>query len=100
MHPRIYVVGVPIHDTANPARRGLHIFTGVAESAAAALLRAHEVYDAALAAHMAGLEIPGKQPDHWGASGLRPGWRMEWPAAKADLWQNPVGWTSRSDFAL
>ncbi|MEU5539129.1 hypothetical protein [Streptomyces sp. NPDC020362] len=80
---RTYQVDVPIHNTANPAR-GVHVFTGVADSPAA-LRRAHEVYDAALAAHTAGLEIPGRQPDSWGARGLRPGWQMEWPAATAGL---------------
>ncbi|WP_420713312.1 hypothetical protein [Streptomyces sp. Tu 6176] len=58
-----YGVDVPIYDTTNPARRGLHVFTGEADSPTTALRRAHEVYDAALAAHTAGLEIPGKQPD-------------------------------------
>ncbi|MEW2497564.1 hypothetical protein AB0942_29115 [Streptomyces nodosus] len=95
-----YEVDVPIHDTANPARRGLHVFTGEADSPTTALRRAHEVYDAALAAHTAGLEIPGKQPDSWGARGLRPGWQMEWPAAKAGPWKSPYSWTTRSDFAL
>ncbi|MFI5689446.1 hypothetical protein [Streptomyces sp. NPDC051636] len=82
-----------------PDRRGLHVFTGVADSPAAALRRAHEVYDAALVAHTADSRS-GKQPDSWGARGLRPGWQMEWPAARAGLWNNPVSWTSRSDFAL
>ncbi|MET9438099.1 hypothetical protein [Streptomyces sp. NPDC006551] len=91
-----YEVDVPIHDTANPALRGLHVFTGEADSPTTALRRAHEVYDAA---HTAGLEIPGKQPDSWGASGLRPGWEMEWTAAKAGRWHNPLSCT-RSDFAL
>ncbi|MER5570288.1 hypothetical protein ACFRSX_25150 [Streptomyces goshikiensis] len=100
MHPRIYVVDVPIHNSTDPARRGLHVFTGVADSPAAALRRAYEVYEAALAAHTAGREIPDKQPDSWGARGLRPGWHMDWAAAKAGLWHNPVSWTSLSDFAL
>ncbi|MET8615858.1 hypothetical protein [Streptomyces misionensis] len=95
-----YEVDVPIHDPAHPGRRGVHIFTGIADSPAAALRRAREVYDAALAAHTAGLGIPGKQPDSWGARGLRPGWQMEWPAAKAGLWHNPLSWTSGSDVAL
>lgn len=59
----------------------------------------HEVYDAALAAYTAGLEIPGKQADSWGASGLRPGWQMEWTAAKAGPWHNPLSCT-RSGFTL
>ncbi|MEU5632122.1 hypothetical protein ACH47C_23425 [Streptomyces rishiriensis] len=100
MHLRIHEVDVPIHDTTDPDRRGLHVFTGVADSLTAALRRAHEVYDAALAAQQAGLEIPGKQPDSWGARGVRPGWQMEWPAAKAGLWHNPVSWTIRSDYPL
>ncbi|WP_425423758.1 hypothetical protein [Streptomyces exfoliatus] len=75
----------------------MHVFTGVADSPAAALRRAHEVYDAA---HTAGLEIPGKQPDSWGARGLRPSWEMEWTAAKAGRWHSPLSSTTRSDFAL
>ncbi|MGW4438031.1 hypothetical protein ACWELO_20090 [Streptomyces sp. NPDC004596] len=86
--------------TAALSHNGLHVFTGVADSPAAALRHAHEAYDTALAAHTAGLEIPGKQPDSWGARGLRPGWQMEWPAARTGLWHNPVSWTSRNDFAL
>ncbi|MFF5393242.1 hypothetical protein ACFY5H_33870 [Streptomyces sp. NPDC013012] len=95
-----FEVDVPIHDTANPARKGLHVFTGVADSPATALRRAHEVYDAALAARAAGLEAPGKQPDGWGASGIRPGWELEWPAAKAGRWHNSLSCTPHSDFAL
>ncbi|MFI1293348.1 hypothetical protein ACH4VM_33725 [Streptomyces sp. NPDC020792] len=100
MHLRIYEVDVPIHDTTDPARKGVRVFTGVADSPTAALRRAHEVYDAALAAQQAGLEIPGKQSDSWGVRGLRPGWELEWPAAVAGLWHNLVSWTTRSDFAL
>ncbi|KUH36121.1 hypothetical protein [Streptomyces kanasensis] len=95
-----YEVDVPIHDTANPALRGLHVFTGEADSPTTAMRRAHEVYDAALAAQQAGLEVPGRQPDSWGAAGLRPGWEMEWTAAKAGPWKSPYSWTTRSDFAL
>ncbi|WP_432038664.1 hypothetical protein [Streptomyces cucumeris] len=90
-----YEVDVPIHKIPNPALRGLHVFTGEAGSPTTALRRAHEVYDAALAAQQAALEIPGKQPDGWGARGLRHGWEMEWTAAKADGWNNPVSWTRR-----
>ncbi|MFD9151370.1 hypothetical protein ACFWDF_29690 [Streptomyces diastaticus] len=75
-----YEVDVPIHDTANPDRRGLHVVTGEANSPTTALRRAHEVYDTA---HTAELEAPGKQQDSRGARGLRPGWQMDWPAAQA-----------------
>ncbi|MDJ0466797.1 hypothetical protein [Streptomyces sp. H27-C3] len=102
MRLRTYEVDVPIHDITNPARKGQHVFTGEADSPTTALWRAHEVYDAALIAHTAGLEIPGKQPDSWGARGLRPGWALDWPAAKAGPWHNPVSWTrpNRGDIAL
>lgn len=95
-----YEVDVPIHDITDPALRGLHVFTGEADSPTTALRRAHEVYDAALTAQQAGREIPGKQPDSWGARGLRPGWELEWPAATAGPWNAPVSWTTRSVFAL
>ncbi|MFD8821014.1 hypothetical protein ACFV1C_01365 [Streptomyces sp. NPDC059605] len=95
-----YEVDVPIHDPADPARKGLHVFTGEADSPTTALRRAHEVYDAALAAHTASLKVPGKQPDSWGAAGLRPGWQMEWTAAKAGPWHSPPSCTSRSHVAL
>ncbi|MGW1106164.1 hypothetical protein [Streptomyces sp. NPDC002540] len=95
-----YEVDVPTHDTTNPARKGVHVFTGAADSPAAALRRAHEVYDAALAAHTAGLEILGKQSDSWGACGLRPGWELDWPAAKAGPWRSPYSWLNSSPYEL
>ncbi|MFD7618764.1 hypothetical protein [Streptomyces sp. NPDC059802] len=51
---KFYEADVPIHNTADPARRALHVFTGEADSPTTAPRRAHEVYDAALAAHTAG----------------------------------------------
>lgn len=95
-----YEVDVPMHHTTNPALRGLHVFAGVADSRSTALRRAHEVCDAALAAQQAGLEDPGKQPDSWTARGLRPGWELDWLAAKAGPWKSPYSWTTRSDFEL
>ncbi|CAL9676036.1 hypothetical protein [Streptomyces sp. enrichment culture] len=50
--------------------------------------------------HTAGREIPSGQPDIWTARGLRPGWELEWTAATASLWHNPVSWSSGCDFAL
>ncbi|MEU8764776.1 hypothetical protein [Streptomyces sp. NPDC048659] len=98
-HTEFYEVDVPIHDTTNPALKGRHVFTGIADSPTTALRRAHEVYDAALAARTAGLEGPGRQPDGWGASGIRPGWELEWTAAKAGRWHNPFS-STRNDFVL
>ncbi|MFI6728709.1 hypothetical protein [Streptomyces atratus] len=50
--------------------------------------------------HTAGLEIPGKQSDSWGASGLRPGWALDWPAAKAGPWRSPYSWLNSSPYEL
>ncbi len=62
----LYEVDVPIHRT-DQQLHGLHVFTGQATSPSEALARAHQVYDAALAARKAGLANPGRQDDGWGA---------------------------------
>jgi len=95
-----FEVGVPIRSTTQPGLSGVHVFTGPADSPRAALRIAHEVYDAARAAQEAGVEIPGKRPDGWSANGYRTGWEADWLSATAGLWNNPVSWTTRSDFAL
>ncbi|MFI5690117.1 hypothetical protein [Streptomyces sp. NPDC051636] len=87
VHLRIFQVNVPIHHTTDKTRNGLHVFTGQAASTCDAVRIAHEVYDAAVVAQQAGLGIPGRRPDGWGVSGLRPGWEPDWTAARADLWQ-------------
>ncbi|MFK4599691.1 hypothetical protein [Streptomyces pristinaespiralis] len=56
--PPYYEVDVPIRSTETPTLRGVHIFTGWANSRHAAVKAAHEVYDAARAAAEAGREIP------------------------------------------
>ena len=85
-----YEVDVPISTAAGLS--GTHVFTGPADSRSAAVRIAHEVYDAARAAQEAGLEIPGKRPDGWGARGYRPGWELDWPAATAGQWNTPYSW--------
>ncbi|MGW1007713.1 hypothetical protein [Streptomyces sp. NPDC002520] len=94
-----YEVDVPIHRT-DQQLHGLHVFTGQATSPGEALTRAHQVYDAALAARKAGLANPGRQDGGWGASGVRDGWEMDWRAAKAGVWSNPFSWTTKSSFEL
>ncbi|MGW3653553.1 hypothetical protein [Streptomyces sp. NPDC000878] len=90
-----YEVDVPISTAAGLS--GVHVFTGPADSRSAAVRIAHEVYDAARAAQEAGLEVPGKRPDGWGARGYRPGWELDWPAATADRWNNPYRWVRAAD---
>ncbi|MEU6353187.1 hypothetical protein ABZ896_28325 [Streptomyces sp. NPDC047072] len=95
-----YEVDVPISSTTQPGLTGVHIFAGPADSRSAAVRIAHEVYDAARAAQEAGLEIPGKRPDGWGASGYRPGWEPDWLSAMAGRWDDPYSWLRVSDFDL
>ncbi|MEV2255879.1 hypothetical protein AB0I94_35880 [Streptomyces sp. NPDC050147] len=98
---RYFEVDVPIHHNTDQQAHGVHVFTGEASSKREALRKAHEVYDAALAAYTAGREIPGKQAGGWGARGLRPDWALDWQAAKAKPWKNPNDWTRISgDFEL
>ncbi|WP_331720267.1 hypothetical protein OG985_50030 (plasmid) [Streptomyces sp. NBC_00289] len=95
-----FEVDVPIKSTDQPDRRGVHVFTGPADSRSSAVRIAHEVYDAARAAQEAGLEIPGKRPDGWGARGYRPGWEPDWLSATAGRWNDPYSWLRVSDFDL
>ncbi|MFC9534478.1 hypothetical protein ACFT38_28625 [Streptomyces sp. NPDC056975] len=91
---RLYEVDVPTRSTETPTRRGVHVFTGHADSRSAAVKAAHEAYDAVRAAKEAGLEIPHGRPDGWGACGYRPGWELDWPATIASPWKSPYTWLS------
>ncbi|MFE9404787.1 hypothetical protein ACFYNY_23980 [Streptomyces sp. NPDC006530] len=95
-----FEVDVPIRSTESPGQYGLHVFTGRADSRGAAVRIAHAVYDAARAATQAGLEIPHGRPDGWGARGYRPGWELDWPAAKAGPWRSPYSWLNSKPFAM
>ncbi|MEU5397323.1 hypothetical protein [Streptomyces tibetensis] len=95
-----FEVDVPIRSTETPGLEGVHVFTGQADSRSAAVKAAHEVYDAARAAVEAGLEIPHGHPDGRGACGYRPGWELDWPAAKAGPWRSPYSWFNSSPFEL
>ncbi|MFD5587546.1 MULTISPECIES: hypothetical protein [unclassified Streptomyces] len=91
-----FQVDVPITHRAQPDRRGSYVFTGQADSGREAVRIAREVCDAALAAHAAGLDVPRRRPDGWGARGVRPGWEPDWEAARARLWDTAHGWFTRS----
>jgi hypothetical protein len=97
----LYEVDVPIRSTETPALRGVHVFTGQADSRSAAVRIAHEVYDQAAAAAAPGREIPHGRPDGWGARGYRPGWELDWHAAKVGPWRSPYSWlNSGSSYEL
>lgn len=76
-----YEVNVPIRNADGAS--GWHILTGQATDHTEAVLIACSVYEQAVAAHLAGLDIPRRRPDGWGARGYRAGWSPDWPAARA-----------------
>jgi hypothetical protein len=90
-----FEVDVPIRNSAG--LRGVHVFTGRADSRSAAVRIANEVYDQARAAQQAGLEIPYGRPDGWAARDYRPGWELDWQAATAFRWNDPYSWTRAND---
>ncbi|MFE5669217.1 hypothetical protein ACFQ7W_35525 [Streptomyces niveus] len=96
----MFEVDVPIRSFQVPGVRGLHVFTGRADSRSTAVRIAHEVYDAARAATEAGREIPHGRPDGWCACGYRPGWELDWPAAKAGPWRSPYSWLNSKPFEM
>ncbi|MFJ3085476.1 hypothetical protein [Streptomyces sp. NPDC086838] len=81
-----YQVNVPIRNSGRPGQRGLHIFTGPADTWSDALRIARETCATATAAQQAGFPLPRRRPDGWGARGLRPGWVFDWTAATVDAW--------------
>jgi hypothetical protein len=91
----VYEVDVPTRNHGT-GQRGLHIVTGEADSPTDAVRIAQEVYDAAVAAQQAGLEIPYKRPDGWGARAARPGWDPDWSAATANRLSGDSSWTRGS----
>ncbi|MFD5567498.1 hypothetical protein [Streptomyces cadmiisoli] len=82
----LFQVDVPTHHDRNPALHGVHVFTGEAASSLHALQLARQVYDQAFAALEAGRQLPDAEPGAWAARGLRPGWELDWSAAKVCLW--------------
>ncbi|CAM5671178.1 hypothetical protein ACFV2S_06390 [Streptomyces sp. NPDC059695] len=85
-----YEVNVPMRSVVGDS--GIHVFTGTAADAGAALRIAQQTYRAAQEAQHAGRAIPGKRPDGWAARGYRPGWQLDWRAATAALWRDMHGW--------
>ncbi len=87
----MWEVDVPIqHITETGRSVGIHIFTGRADSPSHALRAARDAYDKALLLHRAGREIPSTSGSgSWGVRGLRPGWEIDWSAAKVKCWVNP-----------
>ncbi|SED82569.1 hypothetical protein SAMN05216483_4631 [Streptomyces sp. 2131.1] len=87
-----YQVNVPIRNSGRPEQRGLHIFTGPADTWSDALRIARETCATATAAQQAGFPLPRRRPDGWGAGSPRPGWVFDWTAATVDAW--PYGRTN------
>lgn len=82
-----------MRSTDQPDRTGVHLFTGWAVSASAAVQAAHAAYEAARTAHEAGNEAPHATSDDWSACGFRPGWDLDWSTATARSLHGPDGWS-------
>ncbi|GAA4835534.1 hypothetical protein [Kitasatospora terrestris] len=81
-----FQVDVPIRSTDAPTGQGFHVLVGQAASGSQALSLARATCEAALAARSAGLAVPIRRPDGWGARGVRPGWTHDWSAATVAHW--------------
>ncbi|MFL3870565.1 hypothetical protein LT966_28685 [Streptomyces griseobrunneus] len=98
--PPYYEVDVPIRNTEAPGLEGVHVFTGWADSRAAAVQAAHTAYDAARTAAEAGQAIPHRGPDGWHCCGYRPGWELDWSTATASPWRSPYSWLNSTTYEL
>ncbi|MEV7416982.1 hypothetical protein [Streptomyces sp. NPDC089919] len=75
-----YEVDVPIRSASGAI--GWHVFAGRASCRRDAMLLASHAYHQAVAASQAGLNLPQRGPDGWGARGYRAGWTPDWFAAR------------------
>ncbi|MFC8292409.1 hypothetical protein ACFUJ0_13165 [Streptomyces sp. NPDC057242] len=83
-----FQVNVPTRSSTHPERHGFHLFTGPAGCEREALRIARETCEAALDAQAAGSRMPRREYGGWGASGIRPGWDFDWPAASVRCWDD------------
>lgn len=83
-----FQIKVPMTKPTQPEQYGIHIFTGPADTCLDALRIARETCNAAISAQNAGMPIPRRRPDGWGARGLRHGWKLDWTAATVAAWEN------------
>ncbi|WP_329500238.1 hypothetical protein [Kitasatospora herbaricolor] len=87
MAPFYFQVSVPTRNLVRPEQQGLHVLTGPAETGAEAVRIARRTCEAALAAQAAGVAVPPRGPDGWGARGTRPGWAFDWANATVVSWE-------------
>ncbi|MFD9078248.1 hypothetical protein [Streptomyces erythrochromogenes] len=82
MQQVMWEVDVPI-ERVGTSERGVHVFTGLAESGREARQAAQRAWETALLHTLAGRDVPA--PAHrtdWSARGLRPGWNLRWDQAE------------------
>ncbi|GAA3372222.1 hypothetical protein GCM10017744_102860 [Streptomyces antimycoticus] len=83
MSRTMWEIDVPIQHRADTQRRGVHVFTGLAEDANAAMAAALRACEIAQLHTMSGQPIPtGTCRADWSARGLRPDWELQWEAAE------------------
>ncbi|MEI7033317.1 hypothetical protein [Streptomyces pratensis] len=94
-----FQVNVPTTHRAQPGRRGLHVFTGPADTGREAVRHARAACEASLAAQAAGAPAPRRYAEGWGARGVRTEWVFDWAAATALPWEGDGLFGNRSVLA-
>ncbi|MGP4001540.1 hypothetical protein [Streptomyces sp. 8N706] len=84
MGPRtVWEIDVPIEHRQDKTRKGVHIFTGLAENGSDAIASALRACEIAQLHAMSGRPIPaGTSRVDWSARGLRPDWELRWDRAE------------------
>lgn len=79
----VWEIDVPIQHRQDKSRTGVHVFTGLAETANDAIAAAVRACEIAQLHAMSGQPIPaGSRRTDWTARGLRPDWELRWDRAE------------------
>ncbi|MEU4496946.1 hypothetical protein AB0F96_26760 [Streptomyces sp. NPDC023998] len=79
----VWEIDVPMKHRQDAARKGVHVFTGLAENGHEAIAAAVRACEIAQLHAMTGQPIPaGTSRGAWSARGLRPDWELQWDRAE------------------
>ncbi|MBT2439798.1 hypothetical protein J7E93_06615 [Streptomyces sp. ISL-36] len=82
-HRTVWEIDVPIEHRQDKTRKGVHVFTGLAENSSDAIASALRACEIAQLHAMSGQPIPaGTSRVDWSARGLRPDWELCWDRAE------------------
>ena len=79
----VWEIDVPTEHRQDSSRKGVHVFTGLAENGNDAFAAALRAYEIAQLHASSGRPIPcGTRRVDWSARGLRPDWELRWDRAE------------------